>query len=303
MQNNINNISEKYDASFNNLISRLLNEIRDKFEKEFNIDGLFERIKTAGKGEMAKLWEIFKNENLILIYCSTFITRLLILLSQTQLLVLEKLNSRYKFPKDLLDELLTDLWIMTKDYLDYLIKHIRNKLERIVNEISLRQSFRKEEFLEEIFNLRNEIEVIVPSEDKKEAHFEILGKYFKGIETKINELENNTFTNNMKGYKISAFIKFYQINYDIVSSNLFQIILLKALDHDFNLVKEAIYLNFECHKKSKNDDSVNVAHIANFVNKISKRLLDQEETIFLNNKLKDEVFFQDLSEYFNIIYE
>ena len=117
-ETNFQNLSARYEASFNNLIIRLLQEIKQKFDSEFNLSKIFNLITSAPKEEITKLWIIFKNKNLIYLYCAMFITRLLILLSQTQLLILEKLNTKYNLQPNFLDDLLTELWLLAKNYID-----------------------------------------------------------------------------------------------------------------------------------------------------------------------------------------
>jgi hypothetical protein len=293
------NLTIKYENSFNNLITRLIDEIKQKLDAEFNLPKVFNQITTAPKEDMPRYWKIFKDKNLIYLHCTMFITRTLILISQTQLLVLEKLNSKDNLPKNFLDDILTELWLIAQDYIDYLMKCIENRLTPMVDGIVINHNFNKDNFMKEIFNFRQRIEEVVYIEETREVHYGILEYYFKLIEDKITALEANQFTNDVRSLKITAFLKFYQINYDILTSNMFQGVLMKSLDLDFVILSDIISLNFE----SITTPTVSVAKIINFVNKINNSLLDKDNTIFFFKNYKDNEFYEELKEYFRIIYE
>jgi hypothetical protein len=299
IMNDPDNLTIKYENSFNNLITRLLDEIKQRLDNEFNLPKVFNMITTAPKEEMPRYWILFKNKNLIYLHCAMFITRSLILISQTQLLILEKLNSKHTLPKNFLDDILTELWLIAQEYIDHLMKYIENKLAPFVDQIIINHNYNRENFINEIFEFRNRIEEVVYVEAYNEVHYEILEPYFKLIGDKITTLESCQFNNDTKSHKTNAFLKFYQINYDLLTSNLFQGVLMKSLDLDFIILSDAINLNFQ----NNTTPTVSVPKIINFINKINNHLLDKDNTIFFFKNYKDNEFYEEVKEYFRIIYE
>jgi hypothetical protein len=301
LMNTPENLNIKYENSFNNLITRLIDELKLRLDKEFNLAKVFEMITSAqgDKNEMARQWIEFKDRNLIYLHSVMFITRSIILISQTQLLVIDKLNSKFNLPKQFLDDLLTELWFIALDYIDHLIKCIYNRLKPLVEEIVINHNYNRDSFLREIIRFRERIEDITVDRVNNEIHYVLLESYFKILENKIVTLENNSYTNSTHDVKIYTFLKFYQINYDVLTSNLFQSILLKSLDLDFTILFDTISLNFE----NITSPAVSVAKIINFINKTNNYLLDKENTIFFFKNYKESEFYEELKEYFRVIYE
>jgi hypothetical protein len=308
MNSNYENISQQFEKSFDKLVSKLLEEIKQKIDSEFNLNALFERIKSAQsqqRDEYLRLWNLFKCQTYIALICSIFITRCLILLSQTHLLILEKSNLHAdKLPNTFFEDLLTDLWIPAKNFIVYMTKYIENKLNPLVENIPLNQLLTQKQVDEYIIKLREKVEEVFINDNN--IYLIIFQNYFMEIEKKIENLENKEFTNDIKGVSINAFLKFYQIYYDVITSNLFQIMLIKALDNDYALIQEVIGLNFEEEMKKNNNqiDTVSGVKIVNFVNTIRKQNLEFENTIFLKKDYyKNNQFFEELNEYFKIIYD
>lgn len=299
-------ISQQYDSSFNNLIPRLLEEISDKLEKEYSTAKLFDTIKTARKEELHKLWILYKNKVFVSFYCSIFIPRTLLLLSQTHLLLIEKLNltNDKNLPKSFYEDLLTDLWMLAVGLIEYLTKTLELKLNPIAEEILLKDSFTKEKFISELRKFRQKVEEFSFDLSNSQISLKILERYYKHIENKISLLETNAYSNDIKGMKIDSFLRFYQIYYDVIRSNLFQVILMKALDYDFFIMEDAIELNFENEKKQNTAmNKLSIPKIISFLYRMTNQNLNSENTIFLLKGYKNHKFPSELSEFFKIIYD
>lgn len=298
---NFENLNEQMQISLNNLMPNLLEEIKKKIECEFSINRCFQAIQNAPKEELPKLWILFKNKALISFYCAVFVPRCLVILSQTHLLVIEKLKKE-NLPKSFYENLLTDLWYLAVEFIEYIIKYIDNRLSPLVDNIILNHSYSKEKFISEIRKFRDKVEDITINKDSFEIHLHIFEKYIKSIEQKLNLLQQNNFTNDIKSLKVTTFLQFYKIYYDIVTSNLFQIIIIKALDFDFSIVETMIEMNFENEKKNDNN-LISVAKIASFINRMRIQILNPEHSILTLPNIKEGKFPDELKEYFRIIYE
>lgn len=301
---NFENISKQYENSFSNLLNRLLEDIKGKIETQFSLHKCFSVLQNSPKEELPKMWIIFKNKIFICFYSAIFITRCLHILSQTHLLVLEKLTIDSNSPKSFFEDLLNDLWLIAVDFIEYLTKHLENKLTPLAEGMIINQPISKEKFVSFFKGMRDKIEEIEFDQNTNQIHLVIFEKYLKDIQKKINLLEKNEFTNDMKSIKIAAFLKFYQIYYDVVNSNIFHIMLIKGLDYDFKIVEDTIELNFENERKNNSTiTEVSVPKIASFVYRMFNQMMDPEQTIFIIKNYKNDTFYDDLNEYFKIIYD
>jgi len=301
LNSNFESLNEQMQISLNNLMPNLLEEIKKKIETEFSINKCFQAIQNAPKEELPKLWILFKNKALISFYCAVFVPRCLVILSQTHILVIEKMKKE-NLPKSFYENLLTDLWYLAVEFIEYIIKYIDNRLSPLVDNIILNHSYSKEKFNGEVRKFRERVEEIKFNKENQEIHLEIFQKYFESVKQKLNLLQLNHFTNDMKSLKISTFLQFYKIYYDIITSNLFQAIIIKALDYDFSLVETMIEMNFENEKKNENN-FISVAKIASFINRMRTQILNPEHSILIIPNIKESKFPDELKEYFRIIYE
>lgn len=301
---NYENINQQFESSFNNLISSLIEEIKQRIEDEFSLNMLVNQMQTGNQTETIKLWIVLKNRTLIALICSIFVTRTLILLSQTHLLLLEKeYNKNKQIQKSFYEDLLTELWLLAKNFILHMIKQIENKLSPYVENFNIKQLYTEDQIKKEIEILREKVETIIFQEDS--IKFLIFNEYIKEIEKKIALYENNNYVNDFKSQQIECFLRFYKTYYDIITSNLFQIVLMKALNSDYSLINEIISLNFEESRKlNVNTEALNGAKIINFLNKIRRQNLEFDHTIFLKKEFyKNAKVLDDFNEYFKIIYE
>lgn len=261
------------------------------------------KINQNNNNTVYQYWHIFKNKVLISFYSSIVVPRIMLILAQTHLLIIEKINMTQRIQSNFYEELLTDLWLIAKNYIEYLLKYIDNKLSPIVNDIPINISLTKEKTIGLFIKFRERVEELKTS-GEHHIHLLILEKYFKDLEDKIVMLENNKFRQDINSEKINSFLHFYKIYYDIVTSNLFQVIIIKALDHDFNIVNEMIELNF---RNERNNNSskleVGIPKVVSFINRIRSQCLNPEHTILLLKYKSTDNFTEEMNEYFKIIYD
>lgn len=304
LNSNYENISKQYENSFSNLLNRLLEDIKQKVENQFSLKECFKALQSSPKEELAKMWILFKNKAFVSCYSSIFITRCMMLLSQTHLLILEKQTLENNSPKSFYEDLLNDLWLLAVDFIDYLTKYLENKLIPLAEEINIKHPISKERFLEFFRSMKDRIEETKVDFNKNACsiHLVIFEKYFQELHKKIHVLRKSPFTNDLKSMRVSSFLKFYQTYYDVITSNLFQVILIKALDYDFTIIEDSINLNFENEKKNNMKD-ISVPKIASFIYRMYNQMMDPDHTIFLIKNYKENKFSDELNEYFKIIYD
>jgi hypothetical protein len=308
-------VTQQFEGSFTNLMSKLLEEVNLKIENHFSINKCLNNLQIAPKEELMKFWTLFKNKTFICFYCSIIVTRIMLLLSQTHLLILEKANiqnSNHQMhfsQKGFYDDLLTDLWILATEYIEFLLKYIENKLSSLVDEIHLNSILNKEKLSQIFSNFRNRVEEVDYDPVCKQFQLKIFSKYFHDLETKITILESIQYKGETdpNSFKIHSYLKFYQIYYDIITSNLFQSITVKALDYDFQIIEDLFERNYEneASKSQQNLTSIelSVPKITSFINVMRKNLLDPESTIFVIKSFKSLPFPDELNEYFRIVYD
>jgi hypothetical protein len=301
---NFENISKQYENSFSNLLNRLLEDIKQKLENQFSLNGCFSVLQNAPKDDLPRMWILFKNKAFLVFYSAIFITRCMQILSQSHLLILEKQTIDLNYPKSFYEELLNDLWLIAVQFIEYLTKTLENKLTPLAEEIKINQPITKEKFVSFFRTMREKTEEVVYNSETKNIHFNIFEKYFKDIENKINLLQINDYKNDMKSMKIHSFLKFYQTYYDVVTSNIFQVILIKGLDYDFKIVEDTIELNFENERKNNPQiKEVSVPKIASFIYRMFNQMMDPDNTIFLIRNYKNDKYYEELSEYYRVIFD
>jgi hypothetical protein len=304
LNSNFENIAKQYENSFSNLLNRLLEDIKGKLENQFSLNKCFNALQNSPKEDLARMWILFKNKAFVSFYSAIFITRCMQILSQTHLLILEKQTIDSNSPKSFYEDLLNDLWLMAVDFIEYLAKSLENILIPLAESIIINQPISKDRFLSFFNAMRDKVEEILFDPNSNQIRLIIFQKYFKDIQTKINLLQQNIFTNDTKSLKISAFLKFYQVYYDVVTSNIFQVILIKGLDYDFSIVQDTIELNFDNERKNNvSMTEVSVPKVASFIYRMHNQMMDPDHTIFLIKNYKNDKFYEELNEYFRIIYD
>ena len=294
----------KYEHTFNKLLSKMMVEISSALNSKYPCDSIWEKIQN-GKDNLSKnasvqLWINFKDTNCHSFFSSIFITRISIMISQTSLLLLEKINidMENSLPPELLEALLSDLWTINGDYIKYLMKYIDDKVTRDIQDLSINSKLTYVQLWGLIDKVRDKVLSVIFNNDN-EIRLNLLAFYIDSIKKKIESLENQEFqfmsrTSANTNYALQYFCSFY----DLLDSNLFNIILLKIIDYDLKLLKGIIVLNFE-----NADKEVSVPKIINYLVKIRKQLLDMENSIFVFKNLKDCEMKKDLEEFFKVIFD
>ena len=341
---NFDEVLQQYEPCFNNLIKKLLAEVKNKLNNVSNLEQLYNNLKNSKKEEMLTNWTNFKNKVLTYHFTSVIVSRFLITISQTHLLILEKLQiNGQKVPKNVCDDLLTELWILANSFTDNLILEIQIILEEPLNKIPISNSYNWSSYLSEMNYLQEKLQDLYLDNYNNQIKLRLFKGYVTEVSKKIDLLENNNYNSDLRAYKIEVFLKFYQIYYDIVNSNLFHVIIYKAINNDlaviekdvkarFNtLIKEEIKqininnnialnknINAEEIEKNANNNpddlSTNSLDLANHSLKLIKiiimmlkvdgLILDVQSSPYVNKlDAQDNKFQEELNEYFKIIYD
>lgn len=298
-------VTKHFEGSFNNLISKLLAQVEKQIQDHFSLKSCYEETsKTESKEDKIRAWTIFKDRLLMSFYSSVAITRVVLLLSQTHLLLLERLNTQSdnRLLRDFYDSLLSDLWKLALNLIEYQAKWIENRTSQLCKNIFLNRKYNKDEFKAEVRKFRDVIEQIIFKENN--VRFTMLEQYLKEVEDKINRLESSEVTNDeAANSRIMGRIRFFCNYYDVCASSLFTTILQKALDYDFEIVDDMIEVNFENLKKD-DDGKVAFPKILSFLYHMRSQIMNPEHTLFLIKDYKDnDTVSSDLNKYFKIIYD
>ena len=293
-------------AGANNLIQRLLEEVKQNLTTTFHLDDLFEKIQSSQKESKQALWNIFKNLSLIEFYCSVFITRVLLVVTQTQFVIIEKMkikneNSTINTYYDIYNSLLIELWNLSSNYIKNNLINIESQLSEITKDIILQNKYNYKTFISFIERFREKIEFVVYDSSCKEFYLNLFKFFIIEVEKKIEELEKSDYISSIESIKTETHIEFYNNFYDIITSNLFQTMLINGLDYDFMILNDTIELNFE-RNAEKSGDLVVVPMIVSFIVKIKNLILDKNNSIFLLKNYKSKNFNEEMKEFFIIIY-
>jgi hypothetical protein len=248
--NSFDKILNQYENCFNNLSKKLLTEIKYKLNSFSNLEDLYNKVKNSKREEMLNNWTNLKNKVILFYFLSTILSRFVILISQSHLLILEKMQiDNKKIPKNICDDLLTDLWILATNYLNNIIENIDEIIGEDIILIPISSQFSWDVFIKKINILQDKILKLDLSfnDFNTEIKLKLFKNYVNDIAKKINILESNSFNldNNCQTQKIEVFLKFYQIYYDVLNSNLFHVILLKAINNDFMILERELKFRIE----------------------------------------------------------
>jgi len=348
LMNNGNNLDEilvKYEPCFSKLIKDLLVEVKNKLNNISNLENLYNNLRNSKKEELLTNWAFFKNKVIIYHFTSLIASRFLITISKIHYIILEKLQiNSQKVDVDIGKKLLTELWFLAISFTDNLIEEIQNILEEPLNKISISSSFNWNSFMDEMHLLQEKLFDLYIDNFNNQINLKIFRRYVTDISKQIEILEKFNFNNEKNhDYKIEVFLKFYQIYFDIINSNLFHVILYKAINYDlgviekdlkskFNsLIKEEIKkINLKNHfalnknidpeeiekNPMNNQDNVSVYsddianHNLKLINiiimmlKFKELILDVESSHFINKLESSDCKFQEeFNEFLKIIYD
>jgi hypothetical protein len=288
-------------AGATNLILKLLDEVKANLVSSFHLDDLFEKIQNSPKQQIQSLWVIFKNLSLIEFYCSTFITRVLLIVTQTEFLIIERMklknqNSSINTYYDIYNSLLIELWSLSKDYIKHVLTSIETQLSDVTKDIILQSKYDFKTFIGFLERFRRKIEFVIFDNASNEFYMNTMKFFFNEVEKKIESLENNEYTVGEDSFKVEIHLEFYNNFYDIITSNLFQTVLINGLDYDFKILFDMIEINFD------NQAELSIPKIVSFVVKIKNQILDKNNSIFLLKNYKSNCFNEEMKEFLNIIY-
>ena len=107
---------------------------------------------------MLNNWTNLKNKVILFYFLSTILSRFVILISQSHLLILEKMQiDNKKIPKNICDDLLTDLWILATNYLNNIIENIDEIIGEDIILIPISSQFSWDVFIKKINILQDKI--------------------------------------------------------------------------------------------------------------------------------------------------
>ena len=137
--------------------------------------------------------------------------------------------------------------------------------------------------------------------DNEEIRIEVMNYYIDTIDKKIKniEKENYDLDNGDKTMHIDFYIQFFSNMYDIFDSNLFNIVLVKLIDEDFEKLNE-ICLQFYKNSSYEVEEEISVLKIVKNFALLKPRLLTNSRFYNidkLSNKMQEE-----LEEYYKVIY-
>jgi len=298
--NNFEEILIQREPCFNKLIKQLLTEIKNKLNNVSNLESIYNNLKNSKKEEMLNNWTTFKNKVLTYHFTSVIISRFLILISQSHLLIVEKLQiNGQKIPKNICNDLLTELWVLANSFSDNLIIDIQNILEGELNKIPISSSFSWNNFSNELNNLQQKLQELYFDNFNNQIKLNIFKPYVDEIYKKMEILENYTYYNDMRNYNIECFLKFYQVYFDIINSNLFHVILYKAINHDLAIIEKDVKNRFESlvseeinqiNIKNNNalNQNINSEEIEKNANDLQEGInnINNEKSLYSNHNLK-----------------
>ena len=250
-----------------------------------------------------KLLNELKDSNFLITISGIFISRVMIFISQTNLVILENLNKVHfnKLGSEFIHSILTELWMFAKDdFIPYLYKFIEQRLITFIDKLNLKDKLTYQSLCYLNIDMKNSLLGYFLN-DNEEIRIEVMNYYIDTIDKKIKniEKENYDLDNGDKTMHIDFYIQFFSNMYDIFDSNLFNIVLVKLIDEDFEKLNE-ICLQFYKNSSYEVEEEISVLKIVKNFALLKPRLLTNSRFYNidkLSNKMQEE-----LEEYYKVIY-
>jgi len=186
------------------------------------------------------------------------------------------------------------------DFIPYLYKFIEQRLITFIDKLNLKDKLTYQSLCYLNIDMKNSLLGYFLN-DNEEIRIEVMNYYIDTIDKKIKniEKENYDLDNGDKTMHIDFYIQFFSNMYDIFDSNLFNIVLVKLIDEDFEKLNE-ICLQFYKNSSYEVEEEISVLKIVKNFALLKPRLLTNSRFYNidkLSNKMQEE-----LEEYFKVIY-
>lgn len=324
---------EKFELTFNNLLPKLLQSIEKQIQQTYSLDETFKQINNKeikrSVQELEALWNLLKTKVFISLISSVIVSRVILVISQVQFLLLEKVKQKYGLNKPIIDSIFSTLWEITSQYIEFLVKNIENKINSYVtNNIMLRNKYSSKDVIKFISDLRDKVEEVDVSfskdsndtksnnnkgscGDKSTTHISLvlLHFYLNRLETKITELERSEYNIHKETEDNNRLlfnsIKYYCELYDILNSSVTSITIQNGFDHDFLIINDMVEKNFEIEKEGSLVvvDFMSMSKITSFVYNIKNQVMNKDNSIFNIKTYGNSEYSKNLDRYVKIFYE
>ena len=247
------------------------------------------------------------------------VSRILILISQTNLLILENLNRENSntLGSEFIHNILTELWMLAKiDFIPYLLMFIEQRVSATLSRLDIKDKLSYEGLSSFMLELKNELFLFnVSANENIQLH--IMKYYIDTIEKKVKSFEKENYNLIEDEYTRKStdfYLQYFSNIYDILDSNIFNIILIKLIDEDFIRLNQMIahFYNQTILNNSNTTNSINsnnsikeeisVLKIVKNITLLNPRILNKTNSFFFNIEKMSEGMQRELEEYFKVLY-
>lgn len=345
-EDNNKSVYQAFEATFTGMLNKLLINIEKQIQAVYSVDEIHKQVVDKevqrSREERERLWFVLKARVICSLVSSVTVSRTILILSQTHLLLLEryKHNTKNMYSKAFYDNILNDLWSLALRFIEHLLKSFENKLTKHINEnLSLKFKYSAKDIKFNFNQYRELTEVIKVNGDcyckndnllnnnstmnndnsnnkdktnngnyDQGVSLEFLSFYLNLLEQKISSYEETELNVQFEEENLNIFgtIKFLSEYYDVINSSLTTIVLQKALDNDYEILFDLIEKNYENVSPDSNDRdaivSISMPKIISFLLHIKNTLMNSETTILTLKNYKESTFTNDLESYLSVLY-
>ena len=299
-------VTTKNKESFMILNENLVYEILECIKLRYKSEVLFQKVQNVSfsNEEKIRYWGELKQSLILSNITAILISRVLNLISQTNLIIIERVNreNHQSLSSFFLHKILNELWMMAKDdFIPYLIQFAEQRLCKVINKLSLRDKFS----YESVCSIVNEIKRNVfgfHSTDEDSVKVDLMKYYIDTLENKIKSIEKENYSSITDENRADRdfYIDIFGTLYDIFDSNLFNVVLIKLVDEDFRRLNRLIF-----HLFTDNSEKVAELSVLKLIKKIAllnPRILNKENSVFFDIDKLSENLKSEQEEYFKVIF-
>lgn len=316
----VDSVCKQFETSFHNISIKLFPHINKILEKNYSLESTYNELMrkdiSRSSDEKKYIWNVLKNKVFISLICTIFVNNLIILISKTNLVLLEKWkkSDSLNYSKVFYEQILNETWMLILSFIEHMCKKIESSLNKNISDnLILHEKYTSKQIKDYFEKSRELIETIV-LESIDNFRLEIITPFLKGIEKLISDYEiSNLDINEEKNNIVYGSVIFFNEFYDIIFSPSFSLLFLKNQDESYSELNKIIDINYEANfpkindgelidQREKTEDKLSLLKIVSFLYNVQTKLTDPENSIFLINKYDSE-FYQDFEKFLQYIYK
>lgn len=259
------------DLIFKDTYIKVFDYVNQLIEGKINISYIKQLISTSKNEELMLNWEIFKEKELIAFFYTLILPRYLLFLSFTCTTLCKRINNNTH-----IQEILKSNWSLLMQSIENIELYFNKIITTEAKNLNLKTKVSSKVFEEKTLKIIY-IQLLSITEDSNEIQLAFHQIYLNRINEFLTSLESHDYIPNqiVKMNEIQNTIRFFEVYYDILSSNCFQCFMLTLFNKDYD------YIINKLSTKANNADRT-IAQYILYIDELRVQMLNYNTGLFTN---------------------